>query len=175
MYSPFVEAIFIGSLLVSLALVIIVKCLGGTVVRATGLTVNLIIWTIIAAQTVSQTAPPSAVALPPLIKTMFRALEALQLSGIVLSPSCTGTYAFSTEVTVMSISISITAAFTTFMSFMMPIRFRTKPTLQMIGRVSLTLVFVLFPATVRYVVSTLYCTQVMFRAFGGCASPIFNT
>ena len=90
------------------------RCLGGTLVGTVGLTVNLILWTVIAVQarpgdlpsphhptkgdlsppiavqTVSQAAPPSAAALPPFVKALFTRLEVFQLQGLVLPPACTG-------------------------------------------------------------------------------------
>jgi hypothetical protein len=67
-----------------------VLVLGGSLVGAARMLLNLAIWALIAVQTVSQASPPTAVALPLLMRIAFRSLQALQLQGIVLAPACTG-------------------------------------------------------------------------------------
>jgi hypothetical protein len=77
-------------LIAATALAGLVLVLGGSLAGAARTLVNLGIWTLIAVQTVSQASPPTAVALPPLMRLSFRSLQALQLQGIVLAPACTG-------------------------------------------------------------------------------------
>ena len=90
----------VGAIIAALAAVA-----AATGVSLAGLTqraLDLALWSIAALQTVSQAAPASAAALPPVIIALFRGLAVLQLDGVLLPPACTGAYAFESQVRLTS-------------------------------------------------------------------------
>jgi hypothetical protein len=153
-------AVIGSALLVAGALIVLVRCVGGTLAGTATLAMGLVQWAIVAVQTVSQASgPASSYSLPPLLEDLFRSLQALQIQGLIVPPACNGSYAFTTEVAVCGIAV-----FLALVVLVLYYAAGRESKIRIAGRVSLMLVLILYPACVRNAVSLLFCTPVVMNA-----------
>lgn len=150
-------AVIGAAAVIAAALVFLVRSVGGSLSGTGALAVGLVQWAVLTVQTLSQAASPaSSNALPPLVASLFRWLQVLEVQGLSLPPACIGGYPFATEATVCAASILMLLGTFGVWVFVAP-----ASKLRVAGRVMLVLTLILYPATVRSSVSMLNCTPVI--------------
>lgn len=150
-------AVIGAAAVIAAALVFLVRSVGGSLSGTGALAVGLVQWAVLTVQTLAQAAAPaSSYALPPLVASLFRWLQVLEVQGLSLPPACIGGYPFATEVTVCAASVLLLLGTCGVWVFVAP-----ASKLRIAGRVMLVLTLILYPATVRYSVSMLNCTPIV--------------
>lgn len=86
-------------------LVLLAWLTGGTVAGGARRMVSLGVWSLLAAQAVSNAGSVASSSLPPIITRLYAAVAVLQFEGVLEPPACTGAYPFENEAVVLSLAM----------------------------------------------------------------------